>query len=451
MKVKVLSRNPDRYFRETKFDLHKVPRNYDPALHPFEVQREYTRALNAVKLERVFAKPFVGALDGHGDVVSCLGKHPTQLSCLFSGDADGIVKQWNVPWRKCIRTLKAHQGYVKGLTFTPDGETLISVGDDKNIQFWDITTNIHGESSSTEIEETPKHSIPTKYNLHSVTHHSKKKQFATCGDTCLLWDSSRTAPLQEFQWGVDTLNCVRFNPSQSNILGACASDRSVLLYDIRGNSPIRKVVLKMRGNAMCWNPMEPFVFAIANEDYNSYMFDMRRLKFPLNVLKDHVSAVTDIDFSPTGKELVTGSWDKTVRIFEADKGHSREIYHTKRMQRLTCVQWTLDNKYIISGSDEMNIRIWKAKAWEKLGVMSTRQREALNYSEALKEKFAHFPQVKRIARHRHVPKHVFTGRQEHRIIRESQTRKEGNRRAHQKPGTATYIPERTKSIVQEME
>jgi WD repeat and SOF domain-containing protein 1 len=40
------------------------------------------------------------------------------------------------------------------------------------------------------------------------------------------------------------------------------------------------------------------------------------------------------------------------------------------MQRLTSVLWTKDNKYIISGSDEMNIRIWKAKAWEKLGIVS---------------------------------------------------------------------------------
>lgn len=98
-----------------------------------------------------------------------------------------------------------------------------------------------------------------------------------------------------------------------------------------------------------------------------YTFDTRYLKQPVNVHKDHVAAVTSIDYSPTGKEFVTGSYDKSIRIFEVDKGHSRDIYHTKRMQRLTCVQWTLDNKYILSGSDEMNIRIWKAKASEKLG------------------------------------------------------------------------------------
>lgn len=52
------------------------------------------------------------------------------------------------------------------------------------------------------------------------------------------------------------------------------------------------------------------------------------------------------------------------------KAISRDVYHTKRMQRLTCVKWSLDDKYIISGSDEMNIRLWKARASEKLGVVS---------------------------------------------------------------------------------
>ena len=40
-----------------------------------------------------------------------------------------------------------------------------------------------------------------------------------------------------------------------------------------------------------------------------------------------------VDYSPTGKEFVSGSYDKTIRIFPATEGHSREIYHTKRMQR----------------------------------------------------------------------------------------------------------------------
>ena len=85
MKIKVLCRNPQDYLRQRKSDIHKLPRNLDPSLHPLEAPREYVRALNATKLDRVFAKPFVSSLSGHTDGVYCLCKHPTQLSKLLSG------------------------------------------------------------------------------------------------------------------------------------------------------------------------------------------------------------------------------------------------------------------------------------------------------------------------------------------------------------------------------
>ena len=95
----MLKRNPVDYVRETKQDIHKLPRNFDPELHPFEMNREYTRALNAVKLERVFAKPFLGALDGHGDGVTGLVPHPSWLSCVASSAAVGVVRVWNLSSR----------------------------------------------------------------------------------------------------------------------------------------------------------------------------------------------------------------------------------------------------------------------------------------------------------------------------------------------------------------
>jgi len=52
-----------------------------------------------------------------------------------------------------------------------------------------------------------------------------------------------------------------------------------------------------------------------------------------------------------------------------------------------------------------------------------REREAFNYSAKLKEKFQHHPQVRRIARHRHVPKAIHAAAAEHRIIRAAQKQK----------------------------
>ena len=40
---------------------------------------------------------------------------------------------------------------------------------------------------------------------------------------------------------------------------------------------------------------------------------LRSLKRPLNVHMDHISAVTDVDYAPTVREFVIGSYDKMVR------------------------------------------------------------------------------------------------------------------------------------------
>ena len=52
-----------------------------------------------------------------------------------------------------------------------------------------------------------------------------------------------------------------------------------------------------------------------------------------------------------------------------------------------------------------------------------REKEAFEYGEKLKEKFAHHPQVKRISRHRHVPKAIHHAASEMREIRQSHKRK----------------------------
>jgi DDB1- and CUL4-associated factor 13 len=36
-----------------------------------------------------------------------------------------------------------------------------------------------------------------------------------------------------------------------------------------------------------------------------------------------------------------------------------QVYHTKRMQRVFAVRFSGDASYVFSGSDDMNVRMWK--------------------------------------------------------------------------------------------
>jgi WD repeat and SOF domain-containing protein 1 len=87
------------FTRERTEDVQKVYCNLVAALHPFEKAHKYTRALNAAKLDKVFAKPLIGALDGHADSVSFMAKNPQRLDCLLSGSMDGDIRLWDLAYR----------------------------------------------------------------------------------------------------------------------------------------------------------------------------------------------------------------------------------------------------------------------------------------------------------------------------------------------------------------
>lgn len=432
-KVKALSRSTEQYTRSRVNDVHKVQRNYDPALHPFEKAREYTRALNAVKMERMFAKPFVAALDGHIDGVYCLAKHPKSLHTVASGSGDGEIRLWDLAEQQCTFHTFAHKGMVKGVSFA--GNNILSCSADKTVKLWDANS------------QEPLMTYDGKTAFNSIDHHRSEKTFATASSAVEIWDEDRSQPTSTLEWGSDTITSVRFNQTETSILAACGSDRSIIIYDLRMNTPVSKVVLQNRSNAIAWNPMEAYHFTAANEDHNAYTFDMRRLQQSINVLKDHVSAVLDVDYAPTGEEIVTGGYDRTLRIYRSREGHSRDVYHTSRMQRIFTVKFSMDARYVLSGSDDGNLRIWKANASEKLGVKDIRERTAIEYSEKLKSRYANLPELRRISRYRHVPKAIKNATNLKKTMLDAERTKEENLRKHSAQGSVPYKAERKKHII----
>ena len=147
-------------------------------------------------------------------------------------------------------------------------------------------------------------------------------------------------------------------------------------------------------------------FVVGNENSNAYTFDMRKLDSAKMIHKDHIAAILDIDYAPTGREFVTSSFDKTIGIFPYNGARSREVYHTKRMQQINAIMYSMDSKFIVSGSEDTNVRIWKSSAGDPLKPLLPREKEKLAYYEKLKKKYKYNTEIKRILRHRHLPKFI---------------------------------------------
>lgn len=94
--------------------------------------------------------------------------------------------------------------------------------------------------------------------------------------------------------------------------------------------------------------------------------------------------------------------------------------------------YTLDSRFVLSGSDDGNLRLWKSSASASLGHTSTRELARRQYRDSLREKWADVGEVSRIERQRFLPKDVYAGGKTKKEMLDRLKRKDDQRRAHAK-------------------
>lgn len=91
--------------------------------------------------------------------------------------------------------------------------------------------------------------------------------------------------------------------------------------------------------------------------------------------------------------------------------------------------------------------MWRANSSERSGVKSTKQRQALEYNDALMERYSHLPEIRRIRRHRHLPKVVKKAGEIKRDELDAIKRREENERKHSNKKHTKRKSEREKAIL----
>ena len=111
--------------------------------------------------------------------------------------------------------------------------------------------------------------------------------------------------------------------------------------------------------------------------------------------------------------------------------------------------YTNDARFVLSGSDDGNVRIWKARSTDRLGVVDGRERAAREYRDKLRERWGADAEVGRIERQRHLPKGVYTAAKLKRTMLDARSVKEDRRRKHTREGDSKPKAERKKLVIAE--
>jgi serine/threonine protein kinase len=77
----------------------------------------------------------------------------------------------------------------------------------------------------------------------------------------------------------------------------------------------------------------------------------------IHTLQGHSNSVNSVAFSPDGKILASGSYDKTIKLW--DVGTGREIYTLQgHSSYVNSIAFSPDGKILASGSDDKTIKLW---------------------------------------------------------------------------------------------
>jgi WD40 repeat protein len=93
------------------------------------------------------------------------------------------------------------------------------------------------------------------------------------------------------------------------------------------------------------------------------------MKIETGDLGGHTSSVSSVAFSPDGKQILSGSWDSTIRLWDVATGREIRTFsgHTSSV---ISVAFSPDGKQILSGSTDSTIRLWDVATGREIRTFS---------------------------------------------------------------------------------
>uniref|UniRef100_A0A9J7ZGA1 Echinoderm microtubule-associated protein-like 4 n=1 Tax=Cyprinus carpio carpio TaxID=630221 RepID=A0A9J7ZGA1_CYPCA len=279
---------------------------------------------------------------------------------ILTGDSGGIMLIWTrstaepAPGKgpkgafQIMRQIKAHDGSVFTLCQMRNGTLLTGGGKDHKIILWD-----HDLNPERDIE------VPDQYGTIRAVAEGKGEQFLVGTSRNFILRGTFNDGFQvEVQGHTDELWGLAAHPFKDLFL-TCAQDRQVCLWNSVDHTLEWTRLLDEHGHCADFHP-SGLVVAIGTHSGKWYALDAETRDL-VAIHTDGNEQLSLMRYSVDGTLLAVGSHDNFIYLYTvSDKGRKYSRYGkcTGHSSYITHLDWSPDNKFIMSNSGDYEILYW---------------------------------------------------------------------------------------------
>lgn len=284
---------------------------------------------------------------GHLSSVYCVCFDQTG-QYIFTGADDHLIKIWSARDGRLIQTLRGHGAEITDLSVNYENRLLASGSNDRIIRIWDLKTSklldcLNGHSAVvTSVKFAP-------YNRHHEGY--ERYLISTSNDGSVIF----------WTYNVKTLQFKKLKKFMER------------------NRPGGRIVcssFSTGGSFLACGSSDHCIHVYGFHPYNG--------PYPLDELKVHRDRVDSIQFCNLGFRFISGSVDGTAIIWNYKQGKFRplklnmstpldqntpEYIDDVKKLRVLIVQWSHDDRNIMTSVADFSIKIWDSKTGDLLHVL----------------------------------------------------------------------------------